>query len=62
MSTSLVRSFEEVAEMMRNAPPPTADDVTILADGRRLDSAEKVRAWVDEINAERVGAGDDPGS
>jgi len=48
--------------MMRNAPPPTADDVTILADGRRLDSAEKVRAWVDEINAERVGAGDDPGS
>lgn len=62
MSTSLVRSFEEVAEMMRNAPPPTADDVTILADGRRLDSAEKVRAWVDEMNAERVGAGDDPGS
>lgn len=40
--------------MMRNAPPPTADDVTILADGRRLDTPEKVRAWVDELNAERA--------
>jgi len=50
----LVRSFDEIAEMMRNAPPATADDVTILADGRRLDTAEKVRAWVDEMNAERA--------
>ncbi len=47
-----VRTFDEVAEMMRNAPPPTADDVWIASDGRRLDTAEKVIAHVHAINEE----------
>ena len=43
-----------------NAPPPTDDDVCITRDGRRLDSPEKVRAFLDELNtsvaAERAAA------
>ncbi len=34
-------------------PPPTADDVSITMDGRVLDTAEKVWAFVAEIEAER---------
>ncbi|MFT3855387.1 MAG: hypothetical protein QM733_22040 [Ilumatobacteraceae bacterium] len=32
---------------------PTADDVSITKDGRRLDTLEKILAWVAELNAER---------
>ena len=32
--------------------PATSDDCTILADGRRLDSREKVLAWIEELNGE----------
>lgn len=39
---------EALNREMRDAPAPTADDVTILRDGRRLDSAEKVIAWLVE--------------
>lgn len=33
---------------------PTADDVPIARDGRRLDTPDKVRAFIAEINAERA--------
>ena len=35
-------------------PPPTEDDVTVLLDGRRLDSRESVEAWLKEVDAIRV--------
>jgi hypothetical protein len=44
----------ELAERMRFAGPPTEDDVTILADGRRLDSSEAVKAWLIEVDAIRT--------
>lgn len=47
-------SFEEWASRVNAAPPPTPDDVTILKDGRRLDTPEKVIAWVHELAAERA--------
>jgi hypothetical protein len=34
---------------MRRGGPPTADDVTILRDGTRLDTPAKIRAWVNEL-------------
>ena len=39
---------------MRSAGPPTEDDVTVLDDGRRLDSRESVEAWLREVEAIRV--------
>jgi hypothetical protein len=45
---------EEWFEGMRNARPPTADDVTVLWDGRRLDSREAVMEWLAEVEAKRA--------
>jgi hypothetical protein len=38
-------------ERFRDALPPTSDDVCITADGRRLDTPEKVIAFLEELNA-----------
>ena len=46
-----VLSFEKLAEGLRHAGPPTADDVTVTSDGRRIDSREKALAWVEGMNA-----------
>jgi hypothetical protein len=51
-----VLTAEELFESIRHAPPPTADDVPVTLDGRRLDTPEKVRAWVDEVNVAREAA------
>ncbi len=51
MAAQWVRTFREVAEAFEHAPPPSEDDVCITNDGRRLDSPEKVRAFLDELNA-----------
>jgi hypothetical protein len=48
---------EEWFERMRDAAPPTEDDVTVLLDGRRLDSRDKVLAWLAEVDAERTQGG-----
>ena len=40
-----------MAEAFEHAPPPTGDDVCVTRDGRRLDSPEKVRAFLEELNA-----------
>jgi hypothetical protein len=54
MAAQPVRTVEELAEALRKAPPPTEDDVTILWDGRRLDSREAVMEWLAEVDAKRA--------
>jgi hypothetical protein len=41
-------------ERVRHAAPPTPDDVTILWDGRRLDSRESVMEWLAEVEVRRA--------
>jgi hypothetical protein len=48
------KTVVEWAERMHSAGPPTGDDVTVLLDGRRLDSRESVEAWLTEVDAIRV--------
>jgi len=40
-------------ELFRGALPPTEDDVPVTADGRRLDTAAKVVAFLEEIDRKR---------
>ena len=47
-------SSEEFLERLRNAGPPTPDDVSITLDGRRLDSKEAVLQWLAEVEADRA--------
>ena len=54
MAAQPVMTVEELAEALRHAPPPTDDDVTILWDGRRLDSKEAVMEWLAEVDAKRA--------
>ncbi len=44
-------SLDQLAEGLRHAGPPTADDVTITSDGRRIDSRDKALASVEDMNA-----------
>lgn len=46
-------SREEIREMSRDLPPATSDDVSITSDGVRLDSKEKVLAFLAELERER---------
>ncbi len=48
------KTAEEVIERMRHAAPPTPDDVTILWDGRRIDSREAAMEWLAEVDAKRA--------
>lgn len=43
---------EEFNEMLRDAPPPTTDDVSITNDGRRLDSKKAVLEFFAQLDAE----------
>ena len=52
MSAKLIGSCESARELAGDLPP-TADDVPITRDGRRLNTPEKVTAFLREINAER---------
>ncbi len=54
MAAKPVLTAEELIEHVRHAGPPTPDDVTILWDGRRIDSREAAMEWLAEIEAERV--------
>jgi len=56
MAVEPVMTAEELAEALRHAPPPTSDEVTVLRDGRRIDSRENALAWLAELAAERAGA------
>ncbi|MDA8392165.1 MAG: hypothetical protein M0Z87_05060 [Actinomycetota bacterium] len=46
----LVLTFEELAEAVRHAPPPTDDDVPITWDGRAINTKEKLFAWLKEVD------------
>lgn len=52
--TKVVVHQERFSETVAGATPPAADDVTILAGGRRLDTPDKVRAFVAEFDAEQA--------
>ena len=54
MTTGPAKTVAELAERMRFAKHPTEDDVTVLPDGRRLDSKEAVEAWLIEVDAIRA--------
>lgn len=47
-----VLTREQFNEMLRDAPPPTLDDVSVTRDGRRLDSAEAVIEFFTELEAD----------
>ena len=47
------QTVSELSEALVGAQPPTADDVSVLLDGTRLDSREKVLAWLETIHRER---------
>ena len=53
MPLNQAQSIDEWADRMRIASSPSEDDVTTLLDGRRLDSKEKVLAWLHELEVER---------
>lgn len=48
-----VLTFQELADAVRKSPPPTADDVSITWDGRRLDSKAKVLSFLAELEVAR---------
>lgn len=45
----LIIDWEYVKEGARRGGRATPDDVTVMSDGRRIDSAEKVRALIVEF-------------
>jgi hypothetical protein len=44
----------ELNGLIANMDPPTVDDVSITANGRRLDTAEAAIAFFDEMRAQRT--------
>jgi hypothetical protein len=52
-SAEPVFTFEELAEAIKHAPPPTDDDVSITWDGRAINSKEKLLAVLKEVEANR---------
>lgn len=54
MAAQPVMTADEWFEGMRHARPPSADDVTITWDGRRLDSREAVMDWLAEVATRRA--------
>lgn len=52
---ALVKSIEELQERVdKCSHPRTVDDVSITSDGRRLDTKEKVLAFLEELDVERA--------
>lgn len=47
-------TLPELVDSLRGGAPRTPDDVSVTRDGRRLDTPEKVRAYVAEDNARRA--------
>jgi hypothetical protein len=46
--------WDEVQALLAGGDPPTPDDVSITSDGRRLDTAAAVIAFLEELQAERA--------
>jgi hypothetical protein len=55
VSAEIVCHFDSARELAGDRPP-TNDDVPIARDGRRLDTPDKVIAFLEEINARRDAA------
>ncbi len=53
-SEVLPLSSEEFIARVRAGGPPTADDVSVTRDGRRLDTKEAVLAFLAEVEADRA--------
>jgi hypothetical protein len=51
--TDVVRSWPSARDLTGDEPP-SDDDVPITIDGRRLDTPQKVIAFIEEINARRA--------
>jgi hypothetical protein len=51
---AVTKRWETARDLFGDAPP-TEDDVPIARDGRRLDTPEKVRAFLEEISSEVEG-------
>jgi len=47
--------WDEVQALLGDAAGPTADDVSITADGQRLDSSAAVIEFFDRLRSERAG-------
>lgn len=47
----------EAMALVAGVGPPTDDDVSITNDGRRLDSAEAVTAFFEDLREQRAGSG-----
>jgi hypothetical protein len=54
MAAEPVMTAERSLEEMRNAAPPSEDDVTVLWDGRRIDCREAAMQWLAELEAQRA--------
>jgi hypothetical protein len=50
----VVVTFDELSDSHRGAPASLPDDVTLLFDGRRIDTKDKVLEWLAEIEADRT--------
>jgi len=46
-------NLDELSRDLKTAKSPTEDDVTILLDGRRIDSKAKLLDWLAEIEEDR---------
>ena len=46
-------SAEEWDRIVQSAVPPTSDDCTVLHDGTRLDTKEKILAYFEDLANER---------
>lgn len=56
MTAVPVRTAEELANELRGAAKPSLDDVTILWDGRRINSRESALEWLAVLAAAREAA------
>jgi hypothetical protein len=41
--------YDALVEAAKRGGPPSVDEATVLSDGRRIDSAEKLRAVIEEF-------------
>lgn len=49
--------WDEVASLLAGGDAPTDDDVSVTVDGRRLDSAQAVIAFFEDLQAEHAANG-----
>ena len=49
-----LKEFYDVSEVLRDAKRPSADEVSVTLDGRRLETPEDVIAFFDAMRASRA--------